>query len=99
MIRHIVMWKLKNFENPEIKAFNEKKLKDELYHLKKEIVQIKALNVGFNLNPDNEYDMVLEMEFDNLNDLMTYQIHPAHLKVVEFLKTIRDLKAAVDFEI
>jgi GR25 family glycosyltransferase involved in LPS biosynthesis len=99
MIRHIVMWKLKNFENPEIKALNEKKLKDELYHLKKEIVQIKALNVGINLNPDNEYDMVLEMEFDNFNDLLTYQNHPAHLKVVEFLKTVRDLKAAVDFEI
>jgi hypothetical protein len=99
MIRHIVMWKLKNFENAEIKALNVKKLKDELYHLKNEIVQIKALNVGVNLNPDNEYDIVLEMDFDNYNDLMTYQFHPEHQKLVAFLKTIRELKAAVDFEI
>ena len=99
MIRHIVMWKLKDFGQTEIKALNAAKLKDELYHLKNEIVQIKALKVGINLNPENEYDVVLECEFDNLDDLATYQKHPAHLLVVDFLKTIRDLKAAVDYEI
>ncbi len=99
MIRHIVMWKLKDFGQTEIKALNAAKLKDELYHLKNEIVQIKALKVGINLNPENEYDVVLECEFDNLDDLATYQKHPAHLRVVDFLKTIRDLKAAVDYEI
>lgn len=99
MIRHIVMWKLKNYENREIKRLNAFKLKDELQDLKKEIVQIKALNVGINLNPENEYDIVLESEFDNFDDLITYQKHPAHLKVVEFLKTVRESKASVDYEI
>lgn len=99
MIRHIVMWKLKDFGQTEIKALNAARLKDELYHLKNEIVQIKALKVGINLNPENEYDVVLECEFDNLTDLAIYQKHPAHLRVVDFLKTIRDLKAAVDYEI
>lgn len=99
MIRHIVMWKLKDFGQTEIKALNAARLKDELYHLKNEIVQIKALKVGINSNPENEYDVVLECEFDNLNDLATYQKHPAHLRVVDFLKSIRDLKAAVDYEI
>ena len=99
MIRHIVMWKLKDFGQTEIKALNAAKLKDELYHLKNEIVQIKALKVGINLNPENEYDVVLECEFDNLTDLAIYQKHSAHLRVVDFLKTIRDLKAAVDYEI
>ncbi|MFZ4401412.1 MAG: Dabb family protein [Bacteroidales bacterium] len=99
MIRHIVLWKLKNSEKQEIKALNEEKLKDELYALKKEIVQIKRLEIGINLNSDNEYDMSLLIDFDNYEDLMTYQNHPAHLKVVGFLKTIRDLKASIDYEI
>lgn len=98
MIRHIVMWKLKDFGQAEIKALNASRLKDELYHLKNEIVQIKALKVGINLNPVNEYDIVLECEFDNFEDLDIYQNHPAHLKVVEFVKTVRDLRAAVDYE-
>lgn len=99
MIRHIVMWKLKNFPKAEIKTLNISRLKDELYHLKKEIIHIKALNVGINLNPENEYDIVLESEFDNINDLLLYQNHPAHLRLVKYLKTISDLKAAVDYEI
>ena len=90
---------LKNSENPEIKALNAKKLKDELYALKKEIVQIKRLETGDNLNPENEYDMALTIDFDNFEDLMTYQNHPAHKKVVAFLKTARDLKASIDYEI
>lgn len=93
------MWKLKNPENPEIKALHAEKLKVELYGLKKEIVQIKRLEIGNNLNPENEYDMALLIDFDNYEDLMIYQYHPAHLKIVEFLKTIRDLKASIDFEI
>ena len=99
MIRHIVLWKLKNSENPEIKALNASRLENELRHLKKEIVQIKRLEIGANLNPENEYDIALIIDFDSFEDLMTYQNHPAHKKVVEFLKTIRDLKASIDFEI
>jgi len=99
MIRHIVLWKLKNSENPEIKALNASKLKNELQHLKEEIVQIKRLEIGTNLNPENEYDISLTIDFDSFEDLMTYQNHPAHIKVVEFLKSARDLKASIDYEI
>ncbi len=99
MIRHIVLWKLKNSENPEIKALNASRLQDELRHLKNEIVQIKRLEIGVNLNPENEYDIALVIDFNTFEDLMVYQNHPAHKKVVEFLKTIRDLKASIDFEI
>ena len=98
MIKHIVMWKLKNDGGSEIKAFNESKLVMGLHNLKKEIVQIKALKTGINIYPENEFDVVLEMEFDNLEDLVIYQKHPEHQKVVEYLKTIRDLKASVDYE-
>ncbi|MEI6695158.1 MAG: Dabb family protein [Bacteroidota bacterium] len=99
MIRHIVLWKLKNPEIAEIKALNASRLQDELLALKKEIVQIKRLETGVNLNPENEYDMALSMDFDNFEDLMIYQKHPAHIKVVEFLKSIRELKASIDYEI
>ena len=98
MIKHIVMWKLKNYPQPQIKLLNTSKLIDELEHLKKEIVQIKALKTGVNVNPDNEFDVVLEMEFKSIEDLQIYQKHPAHQKVVEYLNTIRDVKASIDYE-
>ena len=99
MIKHIVMWKLKNHPQSEIKALNESQLINELQHLKNEIVQIKALKTGINCTPENEYDVVLEMEFDSMKDLMIYQQHPAHLKVVRFLESIRDVKASIDYEV
>ena len=98
MIKHIVMWKLKNEGGSEIKRLNASKLIMELEYLKNEIVQIKALKTGINFNPENEYDVVLEMEFDNREDLVIYQKHPAHQKVVEYLKTIREMKASIDYE-
>ena len=97
MIKHIVMFKLKNFPEAKIKLSNTSKLLDELEHLKKEIVQIKALKTAVNCNPENEYDVVLEMEFSTMEDLQYYIQHPAHQKVVAFLKEIRESKASIDY--
>jgi len=60
-------------------------------------VQIKALKTAINNNPDNEYDVILEMEFNSMTDLAIYIKHPEHQKVVEYLKIIRDLKASIDY--
>ena len=98
MIKHIVMWKLKNEGGSEIKRLNAQKLIIELEYLRKKIVQIKALKTGINIYPENEYDVMLEMEFDSMEDLIIYQKHPEHQKVVEYLKTIRELKASIDYE-
>ena len=98
MIKHIVMFKLKDYPQAEIKALNASRLVMELEHLKKEIPQVKSLKTGINIYPENEYDVVLEIEFQSMNDLMIYQKHPAHQKVVEYLKTIRETKASIDYE-
>ena len=98
MIKHIVMWKLKNEGGSEIKRLNSQKLIMELEYLRKKIVQIKALKTGINIYPENEYDVMLEMEFDSMEDLIIYQKHPEHQKVVEYLKAIRETKASIDYE-
>jgi hypothetical protein len=33
------------------------------------------------------------------NDLMAYQQHPEHQKIVDFIKNIAEQKAVVDYEI
>ena len=35
----------------------------------------------------------------SVDDLKVYQLHPEHLKVVDFVKTVSTERAAVDFEI
>ena len=97
MIKHIVMWKLKNEFEGKSKASVTLSLIMELEHLKEKIVQIKALKTALNNNPDNEYDVLLEIEFETMEDLHIYQKHPEHLKVVEYLKIIRESKASIDY--
>ena len=97
MVKHIVMWKLKNEFEGKLKASVTLSLIMELEHLKEKIVQIKALKTALNNNPDNEYDVLLEIEFETMEDLAIYVEHPEHKRIVEILKNIRELKASIDY--
>jgi hypothetical protein len=86
MIKHIVMWKLKEVSECGDRIQNAKKMKHELEALKTKIPQIRHIEVGINnIASDASYDIVLYSEFANEQDLETYQKHPEHLKVAEFI--------------
>lgn len=100
MIKHIVMWKLKDFAAGADKEENAKKLKQSLESLVGVIGEIKALEVGFNFNPSPAaFDVVLYSEFESREGLEAYQKHPEHLKIVDFVGEIRSERAVVDYEV
>ena len=99
MIKHIVMWKLKEFAEGNDKLENANIIKRRLEDLESEISQIKSIEVGININKAESYDVVLCSEFENMEDLDIYQNHPKHIKIVEFVKKTVDKRAAVDYEI
>ena len=100
MIKHIVMWKLKDYARGTSKDQNALELKSVLEDLKNKISVIKQIEVGINFNKSSAaYDVVLYSEFDSLQDLQAYQKHPDHVKVVDFVNEIRDDRAVVDYEI
>jgi len=99
MLKHIVLWKIKDFAEGRSKAENIQKVKFLLERLKNEIKEIKTLEVGINTNssPDS-YDIVLYTEFSNLSKLKIYQNHPEHIKVGEFISKVRLERKAMDYE-
>jgi len=100
MIKHIVMWKLKEVSECGDRVQNAKKMKHELEALKTKIPQIRHIEVGINNIPsDASYDIVLYSEFANEQDLETYQKHPEHLKVAEFIGKARERRAVVDYHV
>lgn len=100
MIKHIVMWKLKDFADGADKARNAKRLKIELEALKRTISQIKRLEVGMNfIASDAAYDMALYSEFETEKDLDAYLKHPDHLAVAEYIGRIREGRVVVDYKI
>jgi len=100
MIKHIVIWKLKDSARGVSKDQNALELKSVLEDLKNKISVIKQIEVGINFNKSSAaYDVVLYSEFDSQQDLQAYQKHPDHVKVVDFVNEIRDDRAVVDYEI
>lgn len=98
MLKHIVMFKLKEVSECGDRLQNAKKMKQDLEALKGKIPQIRHIEVGINAIPsDAAYDVVLISTFDNEKDLDVYQKHPEHQKVVEFIGKIRERRAVVDY--
>jgi hypothetical protein len=99
MLKHIVMWRLKESAEGRTKAENATYMKEILDLLPYKIKEIKCLEVGFNvLNTPASYDLVLIVDFANLLDLQAYQAHPEHVKVADYILKVRETRAVVDYE-
>lgn len=101
MIKHIVLWTLKE-DTPFGKKEEAKMLlRGKLLALKDTITEIRAIDVKFNIseNAQDNFDICLSAEFDSYQDLDIYQKHEEHLKVVEIVKQLRIDRACIDYEI
>ena len=99
MIRHIVMWKLKDEALGKTKKENIAIIKERLYALKPIIPEILSMEVHENVNDADAVasDAVLIMDAEDLEALERYKNHPEHKKVSSFVKEVRISRTAVDY--
>ena len=97
MLKHIVMWKFKDFAEGKSREENIKFIKSELENLINVIPQIKFLEVGKNINSDASYDAILYSKFESPEDLEIYQNHPEHKKISAYVSKVRDARIAGDY--
>ena len=99
MIKHIVLFKLKEFENEDQKAVVSNKIKQALLALKEKIEVLRYIEVGQNYElMSASHDIGLITHFETFSDLEIYRIHPEHLKVVELIRANTVGRAVIDFE-
>lgn len=92
MINHLVMFRLKD------KA-TVAKTKEVLESLDGAVPQLRSITVGLNIvDSPRAYDLALVTAFDSLDDMQAYQNHPAHLKILDYVKTVIEASASVDYE-
>ena len=48
--------------------------------------------------PDSNYTIALICDFDSIDDLNAYQVHPAHVEFGSFIGTVKTDRACIDFE-
>ena len=100
MIRHIVMFKLKEFENTEAKQAKLNEIKERLEALIDKIEVLKYIHVDFNCNPAETWDLILTTELATLEDVNTYANHPEHVAVAKgIIGPVKADRACVDYEV
>lgn len=98
MLKHVVLFKLKEQAEGADKEQNARMLKAEIEALVGKIPQIRKMEVGINTVPsETAYDVALYSEFSDTGDLEIYQKHPEHMKVVELVKKVAAGRVVVDY--
>lgn len=104
MIRHVVMWKLKEEAEGATKEKNAEKMKLILEGLKVNIDEIKNVEVGINISDDDDeagspFDVVLISDFETELDYTMYTRDDNHKKAVKFINSVIKERHFVDYKV
>ncbi|MCA1326565.1 Dabb family protein [Herbaspirillum sp. alder98] len=100
MIKHIVMWKLKDQAEGADRATNMQKMKvllDGCAGIVPGILKFEAVLAQPGL--EATYDVVLYSEFESRAALDAYQDHPEHVAIKPFIGAVREARQCMDYEI
>lgn len=94
MIKHIVLWKIKEEKKHEILN-----AKATLLSMDGIVPEVKAIQVGIDiLHSGRSYDIVLEVLVDSEVDLNKYQVNDYHVNVVKRLMSeIQEKVVTIDY--
>ncbi len=95
MLKHVVFMKFnEGITDAEIAG-----LENALRGLPAKISEIKGLQFGRDIvHSERSYDFSLVSDFDNLEAMKRYQVHPDHLPVIAMVRSLSAGILAVDFE-
>lgn len=94
MIRHIVLYRLREENREESIAAMQQKLEA----LVGQIEGLHALTIRPDCNTHG-YDVCLCAEFESLEALHFYKKHPAHVAASEYVHSVMTDRAAFDYEL
>lgn len=99
MIKHIVMFKLKE-ANGRSEYENALEAKERFNAVIAGVPQLKAGEAVINSDkaPQDNYTISLICDFDSIDDLNAYQVHPVHKEFGAFIAKIKEARACIDYE-
>lgn len=97
MVKHIVLFKVKEFPTPEEKRALLKRFRDALMALPPKIPYLISIEAQINENPEESFDLALTTVFNNFEDLASYAVHPDHVAAASIFKSAAAGRACVDY--
>ena len=100
MVKHIILWQLKDELSEEEKISVKKEIKDGLEGLKGKISGLIDIKVNIDGLESSNADLMLDSSFEDENSLKGYAVHPEHVavaggKVRPFTKS----RVCMDYEV
>jgi len=100
MIRHLVLFKLKDFSSEDERNEAIEMVLLNFRSLIGEIPQIRKYRVERNISEGKDlYDIIIDSDFDSMEDLRSYQEHPAHRYAVDQNRKWSEKKIVFDYEL
>ncbi|SHG77187.1 Dabb family protein [Massilia sp. CF038] len=100
MLKHIVMWKLKDHAEGADRATNARLMKERLdacANLSSGTIKFEVVLAQPGL--EATYDVILYSEFRDRAALAEYAAHPTHKALIPFIGAVRAERQCMDYEI
>lgn len=98
MLKHIILWQLKDELAAEEKLQVKRKIKKLLESLKEKIDEIVDIKVNIDALPSSNADVMLDSSFANEAALKVYAVHPEHVKIADnLIRPNAKLRVCMDF--
>lgn len=99
MIKHVVMWKFKESADGRSAQENMRIAAARLYALRGVIGELKSMKIYTDIShTDMSMDMMLDTEFDTVEDMKSYAVNPEHKKVSAFIRSVIESRVVLDSE-
>lgn len=100
MIKHIVMFKLKEEANGKSAKENLAGALELLKNFQEEIPSLVHFEAKTNHPeaPESNYELALVCDFSDIQGLNEYQVHPVHKNFGAYITSVRESRACIDYE-
>lgn len=98
MVKHIVLFQFKAELSEATKKEARERFKNKIMALPAQLSIIREIEVGFNLNPNEQWDICLNSSFDSLEDVAFYSNYPDHQAAAKELKAYLSGRSCVDYQ-
>ena len=100
MVKHVILWTLKDEFSEEEKLGIKQGIKEGLEGLKGKVPGIVEIKVNINGLASSNADLMLDSTFENEDALKEYAVHPDHVAIADSkVRPYTKIRSCLDYEI
>lgn len=99
MVKHIVLWDFEKSLDDAQRREAAVRMKELLEPIREKVPGAIAIEVIQNEQASSNRDIALISEFESIEALAAYQIHPDHVEAGKYVRSVTCNRACMDYEL